>query len=126
MPITATTRSTVVGAPERPDNWRLGAKPAQAAFTTVAETIAGTEAVTVLASTGQYVNARERLSDRVRVVEMTTDDAWVREGIKEIAQMDGAIVVSADGTVEAACRYLDCSAASDADSHPSLTMPSIT
>jgi agmatine deiminase len=65
--------------PERPDNWRLGAKPAQAAFTTVAETIAGTEAVTVLASTGQYVNARERLSDRVRVVEMTTDDAWVRD-----------------------------------------------
>ncbi|MDY0165692.1 MAG: diadenylate cyclase [Thermoguttaceae bacterium] len=35
----------------------------------------------------------------------------VREGIKEIAQMDGAIIVSADGTVEAACRYLDCSAA---------------
>ncbi len=25
--------------------------------------------------------------------------------------MDGAIVVSADGTVEASCRYLDCSAA---------------
>jgi len=38
-------------------------------------------------------------------------DSRVREGIKEIAQMDGAIVVSADGTVEAACRYLDCSAA---------------
>ena len=35
----------------------------------------------------------------------------VREGIKEIAQMDGAIIVSGDGTVEAACRYLDCSAA---------------
>ncbi len=35
----------------------------------------------------------------------------VREGIKEIAQMDGAIIVSADGTVEAACRYIDCSAA---------------
>ncbi|MFW5693467.1 MAG: DNA integrity scanning protein DisA nucleotide-binding domain protein [Thermoguttaceae bacterium] len=35
----------------------------------------------------------------------------VREGLKEIAQMDGAIIVSADGTVEAACRYLDCSAA---------------
>lgn len=35
----------------------------------------------------------------------------VREGIKEIAQMDGAVIVSADGTVEAACRYLDCSAA---------------
>ena len=35
----------------------------------------------------------------------------VREGIKEIAQMDGAIIVSADGTVEAGCRYLDSSAA---------------
>jgi DNA integrity scanning protein DisA with diadenylate cyclase activity len=38
-------------------------------------------------------------------------DARVREGIKEIAQMDGAIIVSADGTVEAACRYLDAPAA---------------
>jgi diadenylate cyclase len=38
-------------------------------------------------------------------------DPRVREGIKEIAQMDGAIIVSADGTVDAACRYLDCSAA---------------
>ena len=43
--------------------------------------------------------------------ERNLSDARVREGIKEIAQMDGAIVVSADGTVEAACRYLDCSAA---------------
>jgi DNA integrity scanning protein DisA with diadenylate cyclase activity len=39
------------------------------------------------------------------------NDLWVREGIKEIAQMDGAIIVSADGTVEAACRYLDAPAA---------------
>jgi diadenylate cyclase len=43
--------------------------------------------------------------------ERNLDDARVREGIKEIAQMDGAIVVSPDGVVEAACRYLDCSAA---------------
>jgi DNA integrity scanning protein DisA with diadenylate cyclase activity len=39
------------------------------------------------------------------------NDPRVREGIKEIAQMDGAIIVSGDGTIEAACRYLDCSAA---------------
>jgi DNA integrity scanning protein DisA with diadenylate cyclase activity len=39
------------------------------------------------------------------------NDLRVREGIKEIAQMDGAIIVSADGTVEAACRYLDAPAA---------------
>lgn len=43
--------------------------------------------------------------------ERNLDDVRVREGIKEIAQMDGAIIVSADGVVEAACRYLDCSAA---------------
>lgn len=43
--------------------------------------------------------------------ERNLSDPRVREGIKEIAQMDGAFVVSADGTVEAACRYLDCSAA---------------
>ena len=40
------------------------------------------------------------------------NDPRVREGIKEIAQMDGAIIVSADGTVEAACRYVDSPAAS--------------
>jgi len=38
-------------------------------------------------------------------------EARVREGIKEIAQMDGAIIVSPDGTVDAACRYVDSSAA---------------
>jgi DNA integrity scanning protein DisA with diadenylate cyclase activity len=39
------------------------------------------------------------------------NDPRVREGVKEIAQMDGAILVATDGTVEAACRYLDASAA---------------
>ena len=33
--------------PERPDNWRLGAKPAQLAFAAVAAAIAGSEPVTV-------------------------------------------------------------------------------
>ncbi|MEX0794831.1 MAG: diadenylate cyclase [Pirellulaceae bacterium] len=39
-------------------------------------------------------------------------DNKVREGIKEIAQLDGAFVVNADGTVEAACRMLDVASAS--------------
>jgi agmatine deiminase len=65
--------------PERPDNWRLGAKPAQAAFARVAEAIAEAEPVTVLVSAAQYVNARERLPLPVRVVEMSTNDAWVRD-----------------------------------------------
>jgi DNA integrity scanning protein DisA with diadenylate cyclase activity len=34
-------------------------------------------------------------------------DPRVREAIKEIAQLDGAFVVSRDGTVEAACQYID-------------------
>jgi DNA integrity scanning protein DisA with diadenylate cyclase activity len=37
-------------------------------------------------------------------------DPRVREGIKEIAQMDGAFVIAADGTVEAAARYIDAPA----------------
>jgi len=43
--------------------------------------------------------------------ERNLSDPRVREGIKEIAQMDGAFVVSAQGTVEASCRYVDSSAA---------------
>jgi diadenylate cyclase len=39
-------------------------------------------------------------------------DPRVREGIKEIAQLDGAFVVGPDGTVEGAARYIDASAES--------------
>ncbi|MDF3935190.1 agmatine deiminase [Pseudomonas citronellolis] len=65
--------------PERPDNWRLGGKPAQAAFTAVAEAIARFEPVTVCASAAQFENARARLSDAIRVIEISNDDAWVRD-----------------------------------------------
>ena len=39
--------------------------------------------------------------------ERNLNDARTRDGIKEIAQLDGAFVISSDGTCEAACRYLD-------------------
>jgi DNA integrity scanning protein DisA with diadenylate cyclase activity len=42
--------------------------------------------------------------------ERNLDDPRVREGIKEIAQLDGAIVVSAEGIVLAAARYIDAPA----------------
>ncbi|MFM7034510.1 MAG: DNA integrity scanning protein DisA nucleotide-binding domain protein [Planctomycetia bacterium] len=42
--------------------------------------------------------------------ERKLNDPRVREGLKEIAQLDGAFVVGADGTVEAAARYIDASA----------------
>ena len=65
--------------PERPDNWRLGAKPAQKVFTEVASVIGKYELVTVIASRAQYSNAREMLPSYVRVVEMSNDDSWVRD-----------------------------------------------
>ena len=65
--------------PERPDNCRLGGKPAQAAFTAVATAIAQTEAVTVAVSARQYDNARSQLPEHVRVVEMSNDDSWMRD-----------------------------------------------
>jgi len=65
--------------PERPDNWRLGGKPAQKVFTEVASVIGKYEPITVIASASQYSNAREMLPEYVRVVEMSNDDSWVRD-----------------------------------------------
>ena len=39
--------------------------------------------------------------------ERSLHDARTREGVKEVAQIDGMFVVSADGTVEAAARIID-------------------
>ena len=65
--------------PERTDNWRAGAKPAQAAFAAIATAIAGGEPVTVGVSAAQFQNARARLPRQVRVVEMSSNDAWMRD-----------------------------------------------
>ena len=65
--------------PERNDNWRDGAKPAQKAFLDVATAILQFEPVTVCVSPAQYQNARERLPRAVRVVEMASNDAWIRD-----------------------------------------------
>jgi len=65
--------------PERPSNWRRGAKPAQEAFAAVATAIATGEPVTVGASRAQFVQARATLPDAIRVVEMSSDDSWMRD-----------------------------------------------
>lgn len=65
--------------PQRPDNWRSGAKPAQQAFADVARAIARFEPVTVCVNPDQFQNARARLPEDIRVVEMTSNDAWVRD-----------------------------------------------
>jgi agmatine deiminase len=65
--------------PERTDNWRDGAKPAQAVFAAVATAIAAGEPVTVGVSAAQFQNARGRLPAAVRVVELSGNDAWMRD-----------------------------------------------
>ena len=42
--------------------------------------------------------------------ERNITDSRVREGLKEIAQLDGAFVIGADGTVEAACQLIETAA----------------
>lgn len=65
--------------PERSDNWRLGARPAQQAFAAVAQAIAGFEPVTMGVSSRQYVHARDVLPASVRVVELSANDSWMRD-----------------------------------------------
>ena len=65
--------------PQRPDTWRNGGKPAQRAFTEVARAIARFELVTVGANSDQYLNARAMLLPAVRVLELSNNDAWMRD-----------------------------------------------
>ena len=65
--------------PERSDNWRGGAKPAQHAFAAVAAAILTGEPVSVCVSPAQYLVARQMLEPRVRLVEMTSNDSWIRD-----------------------------------------------
>ncbi len=65
--------------PERPDNWRLGAKPAQHVFVEVAKAISKSEKVTVGVSKEQYENARNLLPSDIRVIEISYNDSWVRD-----------------------------------------------
>ena len=65
--------------PERPDNWRNGAKPAQKAYAEVAKAISRFEPVTMCVSRQQYANCRRILPPEIRVVEMSSNDAWMRD-----------------------------------------------
>jgi agmatine deiminase len=65
--------------PERPDNWRSGAKPAQAAFAAVAHAIAASEPVTMAVSAAQFDHCRAVLAPDIRVVEIASNDAWMRD-----------------------------------------------
>ena len=65
--------------PDRCDNWRLGAKPAQMAYKNVALAISKFTPVTILVNPEQFVNARNQLPDYIQVIEMSLNDAWLRD-----------------------------------------------
>jgi agmatine deiminase len=65
--------------PERADNWREVAWPAQQAFVRVATAISEFEPVTVGVSRKHFEDARALLPQPVRVIEMSHDDCWMRD-----------------------------------------------
>ena len=65
--------------PERPDVWRARAAYAERAFASVASAIATSEPVIVGASRERYAQARSMLPAAIRVVELSSDDAWMRD-----------------------------------------------
>ena len=65
--------------PERPDNWRNGAKPAQAAFRDVVEKIAKHEPVVLGVNSSQYAHVLGMNLQNVSVVEISNNDSWIRD-----------------------------------------------
>ena len=72
-------RGCIMIWPKRPGSWPYGAKEARKAFVQIAEAIADSESVIMLAEPDVAESAREMLSERIEVVEMESDDAWARD-----------------------------------------------
>ncbi len=72
-------RGCIMIFPERADSWQYGAYAARKVFARVAEVISRSEEVTVCAGSAQYDNARALLPEQIRVVEMSSNDAWARD-----------------------------------------------
>ncbi|GIN19502.1 MAG TPA: agmatine deiminase [Bacillus bacterium] len=72
-------KGSIIIWPEKGFAFRNGGKPAQEVAVIVANTIAEYEEMTVICSAAQYENARARLSEKVRVVEMSTNESWVQD-----------------------------------------------
>jgi agmatine deiminase len=65
--------------PERPDNWRDGALPAQRALAEVASAIARIEPVSVGVCAAKQEKPPTQQAPHKRVVEISHDDAWARD-----------------------------------------------
>ncbi len=65
--------------PERPDNWRLGGKPAQAAHAAVAKAIARFEPVKMVVDPSAVASARALCGANIELIELAVDDSWCRD-----------------------------------------------
>ena len=85
-------RNTWLLWPERRDNWRKGAIPAQEVFSQVASVISNFERVVVGASSDEIAAAHHRLKGFAKVVEIEYDDAWIRDtGPTGLVDGNGAV-----------------------------------
>ena len=82
--------------PERSDSWQYGGYAARKAFARIAEAIAGSERVTVCAGALQYDNARALLPAHIRVVEMSSNDAWARDYAPTFVKNDNGVIRGID------------------------------
>ncbi|WP_407927850.1 agmatine deiminase [Izhakiella capsodis] len=76
--------------PHRPDNWRQQAGPAQQAFAAVAAAISARTPVFMGVPSTMMAQARAVMGEGVTLVEMPSDDAWMRD-------TGPTVVVSSDG-----------------------------
>lgn len=67
--------------PHRTDNWRDGAKPAQETFANIARAIARFEPITIGCKPEDFAAAAAMIGeeDNVRLIEMESDDSWIRD-----------------------------------------------
>ena len=75
-------KGTIMIWPERPGSWAYGAKDARIAFARIAEIIAKSEEVYMLAGPSSIESARIALSEkseRIHILPIETDDAWARD-----------------------------------------------
>lgn len=72
-------RGCIMIWPRRPGSWPYEAANARKAFAEIAEAIADSEQLIMLAEEDTYENARAMLSERIEVMVIESDDAWARD-----------------------------------------------
>ena len=82
--------------PQRRDTWRNGGKQAQHAFVEVATQVSRFEPVTMGVNADQFENARAMLPPQVRLIELSNNDAWMRDCGTTFVVNDGGTVRGVD------------------------------